>query len=175
MPKKNIVIAGMMGCGKTAAGKELAEKTGRAFMDTDIMIAEKEGKSISQIFIQNGEHYFRALEKECIINLAEQYEQVIALGGGAVMNDDAWNRLRQNGITLFLDFPCRVLARRLEEDHSRPLLKSMNMAEKEKELSRLLKTRRPRYEQAEIILRFHKETDIDEIVRKIIRSLPEGI
>lgn len=102
--KRNIVLIGMPGSGKTTIGKALSERTGKSFIDTDEMIAETHGV-ISDIFAQKGEEYFRELEAEKVKEASLKNGTVIATGGGAVLRRENIEALRQNGDIFFLNRP----------------------------------------------------------------------
>lgn len=101
--KENIVLIGMPASGKTTVGKLLAEALGRTFIDTDDLIVEKAGKSIPDIFAQEGEAAFRALESDAIREAGALTGAVIATGGGAVLRPENVIALKQNGKVYFLD------------------------------------------------------------------------
>lgn len=101
--RKNIVLVGMPGSGKSTIGKMLAEKLNREFLDTDEMIVEKAGKPIPEIFAENGEEYFREIESECVKEAGKKMGLVIATGGGAVLRQENRDALRQNAVVIFLD------------------------------------------------------------------------
>lgn len=100
--KRNLVLIGMPSSGKSTVGRALAEKTGRPFVDTDRLIAEKAGKSIPQIFAEEGETAFRALEADVIRELAPRTGLIIATGGGAILDRQNVRRLRRNGLLCFI-------------------------------------------------------------------------
>ena len=99
---QNIVLVGMPGCGKSTVGKLLAEKTGKAFVDADDKIVELAGKSIPDIFSQDGEEVFRNLETQALKALGKQSGLIIATGGGCVTKDRNYPLLHQNGTILWL-------------------------------------------------------------------------
>ena len=101
--KENIVLIGMPGSGKSAVGKILAERTGLPFADTDRLITEKAGKTIPDIFREDGEPAFRDLESAVIRNLSRQGGQIISTGGGAVLRPENVAALRQNGRLFWLN------------------------------------------------------------------------
>lgn len=107
--KRNIVLVGMPGSGKSTVGKALAEALGRDFADTDDMITEKCGV-ISDIFAEKGEAYFRDRETEAVKEISVQNGLVIATGGGAILRKENVDALRQNGVIFFLDRPlCDII------------------------------------------------------------------
>ena len=101
--KENIVLIGMPGSGKSSVGRILARETGRCLADTDRLITEKAGKSIPEIFREDGEPAFRDLESMVIRSLAKQGGQIISTGGGAVLRPENVAALRQNGRLFWLD------------------------------------------------------------------------
>ncbi len=106
---QNIVLIGMPGCGKTTVGQLLAKKTGRTFLDADTCIADKAGKSVPEIFSQDGEARFRALETEVITELGKQSGLIIATGGGCVTREENYPLLHQNGHIFWLKRPIEDL------------------------------------------------------------------
>lgn len=103
--KKNIVLTGMPGSGKSTIGKAISEKSGRAFIDTDALVVEKEGMEITEIFSKYGEEYFRNAETEAIKFASSQSGVVIATGGGAVLKKENIDLLKSNGKIFFLNRP----------------------------------------------------------------------
>lgn len=118
----NIVLTGPMGSGKTTVGRLAAETLGRGFRDTDSMVEESAGRTVSEIFADDGEVRFRELESEAVAALALEDNMVIATGGGAVLDPANMRRLRMNGVIVNLEAHPRVLAERLEGSAERPLL-----------------------------------------------------
>ena len=108
----NRVLIGMPGSGKTTVGKELAENLHRVFVDTDHLIEEREGQSILDIFKYKGEPYFRSLEVEIAKEVGKKRSQVIASGGGMVLQKDAMDALRQNGEIIWVKAPLDKLGRK---------------------------------------------------------------
>lgn len=130
----NKVLIGMPGSGKTTLGKELSENLHRVFVDTDHLIVEREGQSVSDIFEYKGEPYFRSLEVEIAKELGKKRSQVIASGGGMVLQKDAMDALRQNGEIIWVKTPLEKLARK-----GRPLSGGV------KELENMWEEREPLY------------------------------
>ncbi|MBM3655537.1 MAG: shikimate kinase [Actinobacteria bacterium] len=117
-----IVLIGPPGAGKTAVGKALAKKLGISFVDSDKVVEEKSGKSISEIFITDGEPAFRKIEREVVMNLLENQDGVIALGGGAVMDQEVSDRIEPMARVVFLDVSISNAAPRVGFNRNRPLL-----------------------------------------------------
>ncbi len=103
--KRNIVLIGMPGCGKTTVGTLLAEKTGRTFIDTDQVIHEISGKTPGQIISEAGEDVFRAIEAQAIAQAGKNTGCIISTGGGAILRPENVAALRQNGTLYFIDRP----------------------------------------------------------------------
>lgn len=141
--KGNIVLSGFMGSGKTTVGRRLAAALNMKFIDMDRYIEQKTGKTVSQIFAEFGEAYFRTLETETAHELAKERRYVIATGGGTLMrkeNVDAFHK--GSGLIYYLDVPLRALQERLKNDKRRPLLQTEN---RNAVIESLLNERRPRY------------------------------
>ncbi len=155
--KQNIVLTGMPGSGKTTKGKLIAEKLGRKFIDTDLLIAEKEGREISEIFASDGEEYFRNRESEIIADVSKFSGVVIGTGGGSILRSENIINLKKNGRIYFLD---RDLNDIVPTD-DRPLSSNINDLKKRynerysiyKDTADVHIESRGIYEDAEIILR----------------------
>ncbi len=139
----NIVLCGMMGCGKSTLGKRLAEDTGRTFVDTDAVIVSRFG-AINDIFETHGEKYFRDLERGVVKELAKEDGLVIATGGGLVVCKRNVNHLKKKGRMVYLRANVETLVERLRADSERPLLKDASSLEER--LQSMLKRRVPIYE-----------------------------
>ncbi|WP_442603843.1 shikimate kinase [Paenibacillus sp. KN14-4R] len=122
VPINNIMLIGFMGTGKSTIGNKLAEKLGWTFVDTDQKLVKQAGKSISQIFEESGEGYFRKLESEVICQVLEGKNQVVSLGGGAVLNPDNCLHMQKNGCVITLTAPLDTIVERVQGDSGRPLL-----------------------------------------------------
>ena len=118
---KNIVLIGMPGCGKTSIGLRLQKKLRRPLLDTDEMIVVKEGKSIPQIFAEQGESYFRTVEHDCVLEAAKGSGQIIATGGGVILNPENMAALKETGVVFFLDVTPSAIEKRAKL-HDRPLV-----------------------------------------------------
>ena len=107
---KNIVLIGMPGCGKTTVGKKLAALTGRSFRDTDDLIESASGKTIPEIFEEDGEERFRIIESSAVSSCAKKLGIVIATGGGAILRKSNRISLKQNGVIVYLRRPVEELS-----------------------------------------------------------------
>ena len=116
-----IFLCGFMGCGKTTVGEILAKKLGLPLIDTDAYIVEQEGKSIPDIFAQDGEPYFRKKEAVAIRTLCTQ-NAVISCGGGAMLNPDSADYARKNGAVVLLDESFDTCYGRIQGDTNRPIV-----------------------------------------------------
>jgi len=169
--KTNIALIGFMGTGKTAVGKALAEKLNRKFVELDSLIEQKAGKSIPEIFQQDGEIAFRELEIEVTKEVSRGNNLVIACGGGIVLNKINIDRLREEAIIVYLTASPRIILKRILNDgEERPLLKTPNKA---LEIQELLRFRKPFYERAADIKINTSKLDIDSVVEQIISKLKE--
>ena len=143
----NIYLVGMMGAGKSAVGRPLAEALGYRFIDADDTLVEAAGRPIAEIFSSDGEEAFRALETTVLNGIASWHSLVVATGGGAVNRPENWGHMRQ-GVVVWLDAPEAELLRRLAADPTRrPLLEAADPAGR---LQALLQERRPLYAQADL-------------------------
>ena len=133
--KRNIVLIGMPGCGKTTVGRALAELTGRKFADTDELISEKYARTPEEIIKSDGENAFRACETEVLRETAKESSLVISTGGGAVTRRDNIRLMRQNGTVVFLNRPIGELS-----SDGRPLSEAFGAEKLWKERASLYKS-----------------------------------
>lgn len=163
-----LYLVGFMACGKTTVGRPLAEDLGWCFVDIDSEIEAQEGKTVAQIFEERGEAGFRDLETAMIRRHVSRIEAgnpcVVALGGGAFIQQRNWELIENNGVTLWLDCPFEVIRNRLQGDRARPLAASQS------DLSRLFEDRRRIYSRADFRIEINSD-DPFEIAHKIL-ALP---
>ena len=165
--RKNIVITGFMGTGKSAAAKELARKLGMKFIDMDQIIEERQGTSISDIFDRYGENYFREQENELAKELSQKENMVIATGGGTLLSSDNARRLGQAGEIVCLYADSQTIYNRVKRKNDRPLLKGENVLG---EIDHLLEERKKAY--AKIKWKIDTTNlNIQEVTEKIITLL----
>lgn len=165
--KKNVVLTGLMGAGKSCVGKLLARKLGFVFIDIDELIVQREKSSVNDIFEQKSESYFRKLESETIKSVVTAQNQVISIGGGAFELDVNRENLLNNSTVFYLKASLDTLYNRIKSDNSRPLLKCDNPKQK---LETLLKTREPNYLKADYVVLTDNKSP-DDVTDEIIRNL----
>ncbi len=145
----------MPGSGKSTLGKQLAGQLGIAFYDLDDYIEQEANKNINDIFREDGETGFRAIEHTCLQHLSEQQQtKVIATGGGTPCFHENIDYMNRSGITVFLDVPLEIIAERLIQQGTteRPLLKDKTPQELLGQLDEHFMLRKPYYRKAVIHL-----------------------
>lgn len=165
--KKNIVLIGMMGAGKSTIGHLLDERLKDFFyLDMDKEIEKLAQKHIPEIFAQDGEEHFRMLEHQLIQKFSNYHNQVISTGGGIVENIENINLLKKNGVIFYLYAKVDTLYNRLKKTNDRPLLKHPNPKERIKEL---VKKREPYYKMADFEINTDNK-DLVQIVQEILEK-----
>ena len=162
---RSIVLVGMMGAGKSSVGRRLAGRLGIPFVDADAEIEVAAGMTIPEIFNSHGEPYFRAGEARVIARLLNSGPQVLATGGGSMMDENTRALIRDKGVSVWLKADLETLLRRTKRRNDRPL------AEKIKDL---LPLREPVYSQADIVVR-SRDDPHDTIIDEIIAALPKTL
>ena len=143
----SIILIGPPGSGKSTVGKYLSKELGLSLIDTDRLIEDKEGRSISEIFLVDGEGGFRAIEKEIVLDVLKMEDCVIALGGGSVLDLDVQRELSECADVVFLDVSISNAAPRVGFNKERPLLMGnprqqwLQLMEKRREIYESLATR----------------------------------
>lgn len=141
MGNRNIVLVGFMGTGKTVTGRVLAQRTGMELVDMDALIEQRQGKTIPEIFAQDGEPAFRAMERELVQELSQRTGLIVSTGGGIVLNPDNIAEFEKTGLVVCLTASPDTIFQRLEKDTHRPLLSG----DKKGQISALLEKRNPLY------------------------------
>jgi shikimate kinase len=145
----SIVMVGMMGAGKSAIGRRLAQRLGMPFVDADAEIERAAGCTIAEIFEQHGEAAFRDGERRVIARLLDGPPGVLATGGGAFMDPDTRARVRARAISIWLKADIETLVERVARRNHRPLL---NHGDPRRVLERLMAERHPVYAEADIVV-----------------------
>lgn len=156
-----------MGAGKTTLGKMLAESLGVPFYDSDVLIEHNTNSSISSIFLNFGESYFRNLERETIDNLAKNSSYVLAVGGGLPCFNNLMEILNDLGTTIYLKHDVTTLSKRLSDDsEQRPLVAEKSGDSLISYIQEKVGERELVYSKAHIILEEAEQTP-DEIIRRL--------
>jgi shikimate kinase len=163
--RRSIVLVGMMGAGKSSVGRRLATRLGIPFVDADTEIEAAAGMTIPEIFAKHGEADFRAGEKRVIARLLDTGPQVLATGGGAIMDQTTRDLIHIKGITVWLKADLDVLMKRTKRRTDRPLVGKIND---------LLPLREPIYAQSDIVVQSRDEPH-DTIVDEIVAGLPKHL
>jgi shikimate kinase len=172
----NVILVGFMGAGKSSVGRLLARRLGRCFVETDDMIASREGRSVPEIFAGRGEAHFRALEEETVRLLAHKSGDVIATGGGLPCREGRPAALRALGTVVWLRGDFETLHERAQRAGERPMLAGRTR----EEIEALYRAREPYYREADLAVDTTGITP-DQVVAKLLLALharialsPEG-
>jgi shikimate kinase len=164
-----IVLIGAPGSGKSTVGAALSKKLALDFVDTDQLIEDREGKAITDIFVVDGEPYFRAVELETLKQVLTMGNVVVSLGGGAPISEQAQHALLASDSTVvFLDVSLATAAPRVGFNRDRPLLLGNPRAQ----WQALSDKRRPIYEALADVSIKVDDMSVDEIISEIEKSLP---
>lgn len=144
-----IYLLGYMGCGKTTAGKKLAQKIDYTFVDLDDVLEKNQGRTISEIFAKDGEDVFRQIEKETLHSTFNLDNVIIATGGGAPCFFDNVEQMNQHGLTIYIDMtPTDLVERLAGQIEHRPILKGKTHDELMEFIGGALEKRNPFYTKA---------------------------
>jgi len=163
--RRSIVLVGMMGAGKSSVGRRLAARLDIPFVDADTEIEAAASMTIPEIFAKHGEGYFRAGEARVVARLLDSGPQVLATGGGAIMDQNTRDLMHIKGITVWLKADLDVLLKRTKRRSDRPLADKIKV---------LLPLREPIYAQSDIVVQSRDEpheTIVDEIIALLRRPL----
>lgn len=163
-----LVLMGPMGAGKTTVGREVAARLSLTFADTDALIEADQGKSVAEIFVEDGEPHFRLVEESIVIDALLSETGVLSLGGGSVMNDEVVKALQSSPAKkIFLDISLAAVSPRVGFDNARPLL----MVNPRQKWAELMNLRRPTYESLADLTIEVSEKSVAEITDQIVGSL----
>ena len=169
MRRDNVVIVGFMGAGKSVCGRLLARRLGRCFVETDDMIVAHEGRSIPEIFRDEGEERFRQLETETLDALTLKSGDVIATGGGLPCREGRMERLRELGTVVWLDGDVHELLERACRVGNRPMLDGRSGDE----IEELYRARRPYYGRAHLTIDTSGRS-VDQVVSLVLAALRDA-
>lgn len=164
--RKNIVLIGFMGSGKTSVGKKIAESSGFKFTDIDAEIEKSSKMKIKDIFARHGESYFRKLETSELKKISAQEGAVISTGGGIIKMRRNFPLLKKAGVVVYLKNSFAVSARRLEGKDDRPLFRKDNI----KSARQLYKSRLALYREASDVTVVTDKKGVNEAARLIIKK-----
>ncbi len=166
--KKNIVLVGFMGSGKTSVGKRLSMTIRREFIDMDDFIEKREGMTVNEIFSQKGEPYFRGLERELCTRFAAGGGKVIATGGGVIKDSGNVENLKKGGIIFYLKCTPEKIADNLKYDNTRPLLA---VEDKTAKIIEMMREREPFYNACRDVEIDVSNKEIDQTVSEILEYM----
>ena len=161
--KKNLVLLGMMGSGKSTIGRLISKKLSQKFIDIDNIIEEETNMKINEIFLKKGEIFFRNLEEKITLKLLSNYNVIICLGGGAFINDRIRKEVLKNNLSFWLNWNTYTLLDRIKNSKKRPI--AFNLSETK--LIELIANRSKIYSKAKFKINCQKLSKT-EITKKII-------
>jgi shikimate kinase len=175
MRKDIVYLTGFMGSGKSTIGPILANTIGYEFLDIDKRIERAANKTINEIFANNGEGYFRELERKIVQEISNTHGCVVSLGGGTVTKSDNLSAIKMSGVLIYLKASPHEIFQRLRYKADRPLLKSSDSVHLEdgdllRRITSLMEEREAFYMQADVVVNTAGKKigqTVDEIVRKI--------
>lgn len=165
----NLILIGFMGCGKSTLGIQLSYRLRKPFLDTDRRIEERQGSSISDLFSEKGEAFFRGLETDALKELLlENTEYVISTGGGIILNPKNREILKELGTVVYLKVSPQTVYGRLKHDKTRPLLQGENPLAK---IEGLMQERSSLYEEAAQVIIEADGKSIEELTEEISEAV----
>lgn len=166
--RRSVVLVGMMGSGKTAVGRALAQRLGAPFLDSDQAIEEAAQASIGEIFARDGEPFFRLRESEVLARLLAGPPAVISTGGGAFMEARNREAIARSGVALWLDADLDTLWERVRHKDTRPLLRT---PDPRGTLRALFHGRAPVYALAPLRVRTERGFSVEETLGRVVEAL----
>lgn len=157
-----------MGSGKSTVGRILAGQLGYGFIDTDVVIEQLTGQSITQLFAEQGEEAFRQIESKVLAEVCAHTYKAIATGGGIVTRRGNWSYLH-HGLIVWLDVPVEQIYTRLAADNTRPLLQGVDL---KATLRSLYQQRQRLYAQADLHITPSPEETPEQIATQVLAEIP---
>ncbi|MDC0035460.1 shikimate kinase [Chloroflexi bacterium] len=174
--KNNIYLTGFSGTGKSTVGNVLASMMGKCFVDIDLIIEEKEGKSIPDIFMGDGEEYFRSVESECLRQTSARSEIIVSTGGGVPVSEKNIEIMENSGVVVWLKATPETILKRLTVqsqetgvNNDRPMLVSEQPIER---IAKLLKSRQNAYQKSNLSVDTNGKNP-ETVAKEIYRSLSD--
>ncbi len=161
---RNLALVGFMGVGKSVIGRRVAQCLDFEYLDTDAWIENQQNRSISDIFAEEGEPYFRNLEHAATLQLETRSNLVISTGGGLILNPDNLASLRKHALVICLWASPEKIWQRVRRQSHRPLLETENPKEK---IHQMLQARSPYYRKADVLVNTDFRT-IKEVTRQVM-------
>lgn len=168
MNSKNIFLIGFMGCGKSTVAAALSRMYGMHVIEMDMLLAEREGMSIPEIFQKHGETYFRDLESALVSEIRSETNHVVSCGGGVVLRERNVVEMKKNGHIVLLTAKPETILERVAGDDNRPILKGKK---NEKDISELMEQRRPKYEAAADVVIETDDKSVQEICEEMMQKV----
>lgn len=166
--KKTVALVGMMGAGKTAVGKAIAQLLEVPFLDSDAEIERAADRTIAEIFARDGEAFFRSKETQVITRLLEDERCILSTGGGAFMSEVNRDTIAAHGVAVWLKADLDILWQRVRHKNTRPLLQTDNPMET---LRSLAEVRNPIYGMAGVIVDAEPSLSIEKMAQKVVDAL----
>lgn len=166
--KKTVVLVGMMGAGKTAVGKALAARLDVPFLDSDAEIEAAANMTVPEIFVRDGEPFFRRKESQVIARLLDEARGVLSTGGGAFLAEANRRMISEKGVSVWLNAPVEVLWNRVRHKDSRPLLRTSNPRAT---LQELYEARKPFYREADLMVLSEGDVSVEQMVDRVLAAL----
>jgi len=168
---RSVVLVGIMGCGKSTIGKRLAQRLGLDFVDADTEIEQAANMTVSEIFAEHGEAYFRSGEERVIARLLREGPLVLATGGGAFMSEATRAEIAARGLSIWLKVDFETAMTRVRRRATRPLLQT---PDPEGTMRKLMADREPVYAKADLTV-ISKEVPHDVVVDEILATLADHL
>lgn len=166
--KKTVAMVGMMGAGKTAVGRAVAQRLGVPFLDSDAEIEVAANMTVAEIFARDGEGFFRAKEAQVLRRLLAGRPCILSTGGGVFLSEDNRAAIREKGAAVWLKVDADTLWDRVRHKDTRPLLQT---PDPRATLDRLLAERAPAYAQADLVVEAGPACAIEETMGRVVEAL----
>lgn len=166
--KKTVAMVGMMGAGKTAVGKAVAQILDVPFLDSDSEIEQAANMTIPEIFERDGEPFFRKKETQVITRLLEGKPCILSTGGGAFLAEVNRSAISEKGVAVWLEADLELLWSRVKNKNTRPLLRTENPFET---LKTIFEQRTPVYKMAQVRVKSSPDTSVEDMAKRVVAAL----